>query len=73
MRGFFAEHGHRVEAFEVNPKACEYFATYCREFIEAGRITLYRGSYREFLDRKLANDSRADIVISNFATAQPGR
>jgi SAM-dependent methyltransferase len=65
---FFAEQGHTVEAFDVNPKACEYFASYCREFIDAGRITLQRGTYREFLDRKPADTGRrADMVISNFA------
>lgn len=65
---FFAEHGHTVEAFDVNPKACEYFSAYCREFIDAGRITLHGGSYREFLDRKQTDTGRrADMVIANFA------
>jgi SAM-dependent methyltransferase len=65
---FFAARGHKVEAYDINPKAREYFATYCRDFIDSGRITLHSGSYREFLDRKSAGaGARADMVVSNFA------
>jgi SAM-dependent methyltransferase len=65
---FFAEHGHTVHAYDANPKMREYFATSCRDLIDAGRITLHSGSYREFLDGKTRSlDGLADMVISNFA------
>jgi SAM-dependent methyltransferase len=64
---FFAERGLGVEAYDVNPKACEYFATYCRDYIDSGRIILHRGSYREFLDRQTTTAGRTDMIISNFA------
>jgi SAM-dependent methyltransferase len=65
---FFAERGFGVRAYDVDPKMCEFFAEHCRDFIEEGRITLERGSYREFLDREPpAAARRADLIISNFA------
>jgi SAM-dependent methyltransferase len=65
---FFAERGFTVRGYDVDPKMCEFFAEHCRDFIDSGRITLERGSYREFLDRGTQDVSRrADLVISNFA------
>lgn len=65
---FFAERGFAVEAYDVDPKMCEFFATHCREFIDSGRVTLDRSGYREFLARKTLIAGRpADLVISNFA------
>jgi SAM-dependent methyltransferase len=65
---FFAERGFTVEAYDVDPAMREFFAEYCRDFIDAGRIALQCGSYAEFLSREVPRDARrADVVISNFA------
>ena len=65
---FFAEQGFAVEAYDPEPKMCEFFVTHCREFIDSGRVTLDCSSYREFLARKTLIAGRpADLVISNFA------
>jgi SAM-dependent methyltransferase len=65
---FFAERGYSIDAYDVDPKMCEFFAEYCREFIDSGRITLTGGGYREFLAREPHGAGRlADLVISNFA------
>jgi SAM-dependent methyltransferase len=65
---FYAEHGLTVAAYDVDPNMCEYFSEYCRDIIEAGRVTLYGGSYREFLARKSLDDGRGvDLITSNFA------
>jgi SAM-dependent methyltransferase len=65
---FFAECGFTVEAYDVDPKMREFFAAYCRDLIDSGRITLDSGDYREFLSRKTATAGhRADLIISNFA------
>jgi SAM-dependent methyltransferase len=64
----YAEHGLTVAAYEVDPNMCEYFSEYCRDLIEAGRVTLDCGSYREFLARKSPADGHGvDLVTSNFA------
>jgi SAM-dependent methyltransferase len=65
---FFAERGFTVDAYDVDPKMCEFFAAHCRNFIESGRITLDCGSYREFLARDpFGTGRRADLIVSNFA------
>jgi SAM-dependent methyltransferase len=65
---FYAEHGYTVDAYDIDPKMGEYFATYCRDFIDSGRITLECGGYREFLERKtMSPGGGADMVVSNFA------
>lgn len=65
---FFAERGFSVEAYDVDPEMCEFFATYCRELIDSARVTLDRGDYREFLSRNgTLSGHPADLVISNFA------
>jgi SAM-dependent methyltransferase len=65
---FFAERGYTVDAYDVDPKMAEYFAMYCRDFIDSGRITLDCTGYREFLETKtLSAGGGADVVISNFA------
>jgi SAM-dependent methyltransferase len=62
---FYAERGFKVTAYDVDPQMCEFFAEHCRDLIEAGRITLDKGNYRDFL----ANGKPADVdlVTSNFA------
>jgi SAM-dependent methyltransferase len=65
---FFAERGYTIDAYDVDPKMCRFFAEYCREFIDSGRITLADGGYREFLAREPRRAGRiADLVISDFA------
>jgi 2-polyprenyl-3-methyl-5-hydroxy-6-metoxy-1,4-benzoquinol methylase len=65
---FFAERGFKVEAYDVDPRMCEFFATHCREFIDSGSVTLDCSTYREFLARKTpAGGGAAELVISNFA------
>jgi SAM-dependent methyltransferase len=65
---FFAERGFTVEAYDVDANMREFFALYCRNFIDSGRITLECGGYREFLARKTSGPGRrADLIISNFA------
>jgi cyclopropane fatty-acyl-phospholipid synthase-like methyltransferase len=65
---FFAERGFVVEAYDVDPQMCEFFASHCRELIDSGRVTLDCTGYREFLGRKtLITGRSADLVISDFA------
>ena len=65
---FFAQSGYTVEAYDVDPQMREFFQAHCREFIEAGRITIDRGSYREFLANDGVERGRGvDLVTSNFA------
>jgi SAM-dependent methyltransferase len=65
---YYAERGFSVAAYDVDPQMCEFFAAHCRELIDAGRVTLESGGYREFLARKsVATGRGADLVTSNFA------
>src|ERR1700727_1822635 len=65
---FFAERGFSVEAYDFDPKMCDFFADYCRQFIDSGQVTLDRSGYREFLARETLIGGRpAALVISNFA------
>jgi SAM-dependent methyltransferase len=65
---FFAERGFAVEAYDVDPRMCEFFAEHCRDLIASGRISLDRRGYREFLAREFPDSGRrADLVVSNFA------
>jgi SAM-dependent methyltransferase len=65
---FFAERGYTVDAYDVDPKMREFFDEYCKDFIDAGRITLDHRGYREFLSQASPlTGRRAELVISNFA------
>ena len=65
---FFAERGFTVDAYDVDPDMRAYFAAHCRDLIDAGRVALEGGGYRDFLACKPAgNEGRTDLVISNFA------
>jgi SAM-dependent methyltransferase len=65
---FFAERGFTIDAYDVDPRMREFFAEHCRDLIDAGRVTLDGGAYRDFLTRETTeNWPRADLVISNFA------
>jgi hypothetical protein len=46
----------------------EFFAAYCRDLIDAGRVILESGGYREFLARRNVGGVRGiDVVTANFA------
>jgi SAM-dependent methyltransferase len=65
---FFAERGFKIEAYDVDSRMREYFAEYCRDLMDSGRVTLDRRSYPDFLSRGPADHvGNADLVISNFA------
>ena len=65
---FFAERGFTVGAYDVDPRMREFFADHCRNFIDSGRVTLDRGTYREFVTSDTTDHRRrADLVISDFA------
>jgi SAM-dependent methyltransferase len=65
---FFAERGFTIEAYDVDPRMREFFAEYCRDLIESGRVALDSSSYREFVSHGTAGAAgRADLVISDFA------
>ena len=65
---FYAGHGFSIAAYDVDPEMCEFFAEHCRDLIDAGRVTLENGSYRDFLARHRARADRGiDLVTSNFA------
>lgn len=65
---FYAERGFNVTGYDVDPQMCGFFAEHCRDLIEAGRVTLERGHYRDFLARGKAGGVRGiDLITSNFA------
>jgi len=64
---FYAERGFAVAAYDIDPNMCEFFSTYCREFIETGQVVLYQSSYRQFLARNELAERRVDLITSNFA------
>ena len=64
---FYAERGFRVQAYDVDPDMCDSFEANCRNEIEAGRITLLRGTYESFLKRDNSAPGGTDLVASNFA------
>jgi SAM-dependent methyltransferase len=64
----YAESGRSVAAYDVDPKMCEYFAAYCREAIDAGRIGLECSDYPRFLAREPDGIAPGfDLITSNFA------
>lgn len=65
---FYAEHGRRVTAFDVDPDMCEYFAHSCRDLMASGAVTLLRAGYREFLAGAMPSaPERVALVTANFA------
>jgi len=65
---FYAERGFKVVAYDVDPQMCEFFAEHCRDLIEAGRVSLDRGAYRDFLARSEPGGARdIDLITTNFA------
>ena len=65
---FYAEHGLTVAAYDVDPQMCEYFAEYCADLMQSGRVCLERGEYTEFLARESVSGIRNfDLITANFA------
>ncbi len=64
---FYAEHGFRVLAYDVDRQMGEFFRAQCRDLIEAGRVTFAGGAYPEFLARAAGADPPTDLVTANFA------
>jgi SAM-dependent methyltransferase len=65
---FYAEHGRRVAAYDIDPSMGEYLAGHCRDFIATGTVTLQIEGYREFLAGAApGEESRAELVTANFA------
>jgi SAM-dependent methyltransferase len=65
---FFAERGYTVGAYDIDPRMREFFAEYCRDFLENGRVTLHADSYEEFVTiGPPVSGRRIDLVICNFA------
>ena len=64
---FYAERGFAVRAYDVDRAMCEFFSVHCRDMIEAGRVTLENGAYRDFLTRSHAGVGDVDLVTANFA------
>jgi SAM-dependent methyltransferase len=60
----YAQCGHRVSAYDVDPRMCAYLADYCREEIERNAIVLHQGTYRSFIEQTTA---AADLITANFA------
>jgi SAM-dependent methyltransferase len=64
----YAERGYTVAAYDVDPRMREFFAAYCRDLIDAGRVVLEGGGYREFLARGTVRGVHGiDLVTANFA------
>jgi SAM-dependent methyltransferase len=64
---FYAEQGYVLQAYDVDPQMCEYFSVHCRNFMQTGQVSLERGTYEDFLARKIVNDRRVALITSNFA------
>ena len=65
---YYAEHGRRVAAFDVDPDMCAYFAQSCRDLMASGTVTLLRAGYREFLAGAAPLQPPAvTLVTANFA------
>ena len=64
----YAERGYTVAAYDVDPQMREFFAAYCRDLIDAGRVILEGGGYGEFLARQNVGGVHGiDVVTANFA------
>lgn len=64
----YAERGYTVAAYDVDPQMRDFFAAYCRDLIDEGRVVLESGGYREFLARpKMGGVRGIDVVTANFA------
>ncbi len=65
---FYAEHGRRVAAYDVDPDMSAYLAGHCQDFIATGAIRLRGGDYREFLASPDPGEAwHAELVTADFA------
>jgi len=64
---FYAAHGRRVAAYDVDPHMNEYFMSHCGDLLAAGSVSLQRGAYPDFLASAPAAGARAALVTANFA------
>jgi len=65
---FYAEHGRRVSAYDIDPRMSEYLTSHCRDFIMTGTVRLQQGSYGEFLASAAPPEAwRAELITANFA------
>ena len=65
---YYAEHGRKVSAYDVDPLMCAHFAAHCADLIARGTITLHEGAYRQFLTSVAAGgEFPVQLVTSNFA------
>lgn len=63
----YADHGHQVCAFDVDPGMCAYFRETCARDITAGRMRLIECGYQEFLDSPPLLFPPVDLITANFA------
>jgi SAM-dependent methyltransferase len=66
----YAQHGLKVLAYDVDPRMCASFARRCGPEIQSGQITLFQGTYPEFLRNQVPAIRRqhgVDLVTANFA------
>ena len=65
---YYAERGFTVAAYDVDPEMRKFFAIHCAKSMEAGRVMLDGGSYRDFLARRNSIAGHGfDLVTANFA------
>jgi SAM-dependent methyltransferase len=65
---YYAEHGRRVSAYDVDPLMCAHLAAHCADFIAGGAITLHQGAYPQSLVSAAAGRGfPVPLVTSNFA------
>jgi SAM-dependent methyltransferase len=64
---FYAECGLTVGIYDADPEMCAYARRHCQDLIDAGKVTLDRGSYADFLAGTLTVERRVELVTANFA------
>jgi SAM-dependent methyltransferase len=65
---FYAEHGFRVFAYDIDVEMCATFRVHCCEEITTERVTLIESPYDELLSGALLRNVRdIDLVTANFA------
>lgn len=63
----YAERGHEVCAFDIDPEMCASFRRTCASDVAAGRIHLIQRSFDSFIAGDEDAVSRVDLVTANFA------
>jgi SAM-dependent methyltransferase len=65
---FFAQHGYRVRAYEIDSRMQDYFREFCGPEIASGSVELDITEYRDFVaGGSPPHDIAADLVVANFA------